>query len=314
MINSNCSGRSISLYSLVLRTGFIPVIVLLAGCAGGEPEQMAVPGDASPAVSGAGAYTLVFADEFDEGVSPSPARWNIETGYGPNNDGWGNNEWQEYTDSPDNVRVEGGNLVLSAQCPVAPCGVRDGSITSGKINTQGKFSFKYGKIEARIKPPVGKAAWPALWALGVNHPQVGWPRSGEIGFMEVHNFYSDDKTVQFMMHWCDEARQAPALCAYPEGWVHEVQSISFPGSVGDDFHVLEAEWDARRIVGKVDGTSYFSLDIDPASMEEFLQEFFLIMNVAMGGKVAAGDEPPDGSETFPQTMLVDYIRVYQRLD
>ncbi|NNF15840.1 MAG: hypothetical protein HKN70_03790, partial [Gammaproteobacteria bacterium] len=76
-------------------------------------------------------FTLVFSDEFNTGTAPSPSKWTVETGYGPNNDGWGNNEWQLYTNSADNVRVEGGNLVLSAQCPTPPCGVRDGTVTSG---------------------------------------------------------------------------------------------------------------------------------------------------------------------------------------
>jgi beta-glucanase (GH16 family) len=224
------------------------------------------------------AYKLVFADEFDAGQSPSTAYWNIETGYGPNDDGWGNNEWQEYTDSPVNVRVEGGNLVISAQCSEKICGVRDGSITSGKISSRDKFSFRFGKVEARIKPPVGKGAWPAFWALGSNHAEVGWPRSGEIAFMEVHNFYSDARTVHFMLHWCDEARQAPASCSFPDGWVYEHQFVSLPVSLGEDFHIFSAEWDQNQIVG---------------------------------GAVASGGQPPDGSERFPQTMLVDYIRIYQ---
>jgi beta-glucanase (GH16 family) len=307
--------------SRLFRLGISLPLFLLVGCLASGPESDSTSGLSQSSFDcetdalcddTSQSYELVFADEFDTGTSPSPANWTIETGYGSNNDGWGNNEWQEYTDSPENVRVEGGYLVLSAQCPKAPCGIRDGSITSGKINSRDKFSFKYGKLEARIKPPVGKAAWPALWALGVNHPEVDWPRSGEIGFMEIHNFYSDEKTVQFMMHWCDEARQAPDVCSYPDGWVHEVQSLSFPTSLGDDFHVLEAEWDEQKIVGKIDGIQYFTLAIEPGAMEEFLQEFFLIMNVAMGGKVANGDQPPDGTETYPQTMLVDYIRVYQR--
>jgi beta-glucanase (GH16 family) len=256
-------------------------------------------------------YELVFADEFDTGTAPSTANWNIDTGYGPNNNGWGNNEWQQYTSNPENVRVEGGNLVISALCPTAPCGVRDGTVTSARINSLGKFNFKFGKVEARIKPPVGKAAWPAFWSLGTNFPSVGWPQSGEIDFMEMHNFYSDDRTTHFTMHWCDQSVQAPAACTYPDGWVYDSQYLTTASSLGDDFHVFSAEWDENRIVGKIDGVQYFSKAIDPATMEEFLKEFFLIFDVAMGGTLGSGDQPPDGTEVFPQTMLVDYVRVYQ---
>ena len=259
-------------------------------------------------------YKLVFEDEFNTGTSPSPANWTIETGYGPDGYGWGNNEWQLYTDLPENVRVEDGNLVLSAQCPEAPCGVRDGSITSGKINSLGKFDFKFGKIEARIKPPVGEAAWPAFWSLGVNFPSVGWPLSGEIDFMEMHNFYSDERTTHFTMHWCDDSIQAPAPCTHPEGWVYDSQYLTFDDSLGDDFHLFQAEWDENKIVGSIDGLVYFTKAIDPATMEEFLREFYLILNVAMGGTLGSGDQPPNGTETYPQTMLVDYVRVYQRVD
>jgi beta-glucanase (GH16 family) len=258
-----------------------------------------------PPVGGGASFELVFADEFNEGTSPNPDNWTIETGYGPGDSGWGNNEWQLYTDSPDNVRVENGNLVLSALCPVAPCGIRDGSITSGKINTLGKFDFKFGKIVARIKPPVGKAAWPAFWALGTNFPEIGWPRSGEIDFMEIHNFYSDENTTHFTMHWWDEQT---------ESWVFDTQYLTTAESLGDGFHIFEADWNEDRIIGKIDGQTYFTREIEPDTMEEFLEEFYMILNVAMGGTLGSGNEPPAGDEIFPQTMLVDYVRVFQGSD
>lgn len=258
------------------------------------------------------AYELVFADEFDSGTAPSEDKWTIETGYGPNDDGWGNNEWQLYTPSPDNVRVEDGNLVISAQCPSPPCESRDGSITSGKINSLGKFEFKFGKVEARIKPPVGKAAWPAFWSLGTNFPIVDWPRSGEIDFMELHNAFSNERTTHFTVHWCDESVQAPEECSFPAGWVFNTQNRTFPESLGDDFHIFEAEWDESKIIGKIDGLVYFTKAINPETMEEFLREFYLILNVAMGGTLGSNNQPPTGTETYPQTMLVDYVRVYKR--
>ena len=257
-------------------------------------------------------FELVFADEFNASTAPDPAFWNIETGYGPNGDGWGNNEWQLYTNNPENVRVDDGNLVISALCPSGTCGVRDGSVTSARINTLGKFSFKYGKVEARIQVPVGQGVWPAFWSMGANFPTVGWPSSGEIDFMEVFNTDSTGNTTHMAMHWCDDAIAAPAPCAAPNGRVFDSQELSLAASLGDDFHVYAAEWDENRITGSIDGQTFFVRDIDPTTMEEFLEEFFLIFNVAMGGVLGSGDQPPNGTEVFPQTMLVDYVRVYQQ--
>ncbi|MGD8583361.1 MAG: family 16 glycosylhydrolase, partial [Gammaproteobacteria bacterium] len=261
-------------------------------------------------------YELIWTDEFNVGTAPSATNWTLETGYGPDNDGWGNNEWQLYTDSPDNVKLENGNLVITADCQTAPnCGVRDGTITSARINTLNKFSFKYGKIEARIKPAVGNGAWPAFWMLGASFPDIGWPFSGEIDIMEMHNAFSDEFTTHFTMHWCDETMQNPATpgVCFPEneGWTYISQFRTFADSLGDDFHVFSAEWDANGIVGKIDGIEYFNLAIDPGNMDEFLKEFFVILNVAMGGTLGSNNQPPDGTETWPQIMLVDYVRVYQ---
>ena len=249
--------------------------------------------------------------------------WNLETGYGPNNFGWGNNEWQLYTTSPDNVRVENDYLVIQARCDTPPCGVRDGSVTSARINTKDKFEFRYGTVVARIKPPVGKHSWPAFWSLGASFPDTPWPRAGEIDFMEMHNEFSDENTAHFTMHWCDETKQAPLPCTFPEGWVFDSQNTSdrpnnqpplFDSSLGDDFHIFSADWTPDGVIGRIDGIPYFQLDIDPATMEEFLNEFFLILNVAMGGTLGSNSQPPDGDEVWPQTMLVDYVRVFQTVD
>ncbi len=253
-------------------------------------------------------YSLVWSDEFD-GNSLSADNWSIETGYGGNY-GWGNDEWQLYTNSSDNISVASGNLQINARCVSPPaCGKRNGTITSGRINSLNKFSFKYGKVEARLKPPVGKGAWPAFWMLGKNFPGVGWPRSGEIDVMEMNNRYSDEFTTHFTMHWCDDTLNSTNPCAYGPGSTYNSQSRQdFSASLGDDFHVFSAEWTADGIVGKIDDIAYFNLSINPVTMEEFLEEFFIILNVAIGGTL--GGEP-DASTPWPQTMLVDYVRVYQ---
>ncbi|MEM7435367.1 MAG: glycoside hydrolase family 16 protein [Myxococcota bacterium] len=261
-------------------------------------------------------YELIFEDEFDSGEQPSAATWNFETGYGVDDSGWGNNEWQLYTSSTDNVRLEDGNLVIQALCPVEPCGIRDGTVTSGRITTQDKFEFRYGKVEARIKPPVGKGAWPAFWALGANFPEIGWPVSGEIDFMEAFNAFSSDgdRMTHFTMHWCDDSNLAPAPCEFDGGWTFLGKSLTLEESLGDDFHIFAAEWDETKVVGSIDGVEYYIRSINPETMAEFQREFFLLLNVAMGGTLGSNNQAPNGNEVFPQTMLVDWVRVYQRVD
>ena len=255
---------------------------------------------------GSETFTLVWSDEFD-GTSLDSDNWSMETGYG--NNGWGNDEWQLYTSSPNNVSVSGGNLEINAICANPPsCGKRNGTITSGRINTLNKFSFKYGKIEARLKPPVDKPAWSAFWMLGKNFPSVGWPRTGEIDIMEIFG-NSNAYTTHFTMHWCEDSIPGPVPCEYDPGWTYISDSrLDFSAPLGDDFHVFSAEWTSQGVVGKIDGIQYFYLKIDPANMDEFLKEFFVILNVAIGGTLG-GD--PSASSSWPKTMLVDYVRVYQ---
>lgn len=250
-------------------------------------------------------FALIWSDEFD-GTVLATENWGYEVGYG--NWGWGNDEWQFYTSSPNNVSVANGYLEISAQCASPPsCGKRNGTITSGRINSLDKFEFKYGKVEARIKPPVGTGAWPAFWMLGANFPVVGWPNSGEIDVMEVHNLYSNGRTTHFTVHFCNDAVSSNP-CVYPDGWEYFSQQLTLNDSLGDDFHVFSAEWHANGITGKIDGIPYFYTSIDPATMEEFLEEFFMILNVAIGGTLGGA---PDASTQWPQSMLVDYVRVYE---
>ncbi|MGB5718988.1 MAG: glycoside hydrolase family 16 protein [Gammaproteobacteria bacterium] len=202
---------------------------------------------------------------------------------------------------------------LTVTTPPAECGKRDGTITSARINTSGSFAFTFGKIEARIRVPVGTGAWPAFWMLGANFPEVGWPFSGELDVMEVHNRFSNEYTTHATMHWCDETRQNPATpeVCFPdnEGWIFVTDDLSlFPESLGDDFHVYSAVWDEDRVVASIDGQEYFNLAINPATMDEFLKAFFMILNVAIGGTLGGA---PDATTPWPQTMLVDWVRVYQ---
>ena len=221
------------------------------------------------------------------------------------------------TTAYDNTGVYYDNISFKSDVigPPEECvaGVRDGSVTSGRINTLGKKDdIRYGKIEARIKPAVGKGAWPAFWMLGSNFPDIGWPRSGEIDIMEMWNTgVSNPMTAHSTLHWCDETIQAPDECSFPEGRVFEGGSFEFDSSLGNDFHKFTAIWDPDKIVFFVDNIEIFSRVIEADTMEEFTRDFFMILNVAMGGTLGSGGQPPDGTEVWPQTMLVDWVRVYE---
>ena len=298
--------------------------LLTAGCnSGGSSDDGSDAVDETTPIA-LREYKLVWSDEFNEGSSPSVEKWRIETGYGDN--GWGNDESQLYTDSPDNVRVENGNLVITARCDLSVsgiCGVRDGSITSARINTKDKFEFKYGKIQARIKPPKGSGTWPAFWMLGSDFPENPWPGVGEVDIMEMHQFFSNDRVTHFTMHWSgpkytqEIIEEEEIYCANlevvgdtpDEGQNCYTQFKEFDEPLTDDFHIFEAEWDENQITGKIDDIVYFRKTIDPDEMEEFLNSFFIILNVAVDGTLGG---PPDEIITTPQEMLVDWVRVYRK--
>ena len=240
---------------------------------------------------------LVFADEFDDpaGTPPSAARWTAETGPAQNN------ELQYYTPNRNAATDGAGNLVIEARrevtagssCPGGPC-----RYTSGRINTAGKFTFTYGRVEARIRVSGTQGLWPAFWLLGANFPQVGWPASGEIDVMEHIGKVPD--TTYSTVH-------GPGY--YGGG------GIGGPYTIGADFaagfHTFGLEWDAGRLTFLVDGTAFRTLtraQVETRGPWVFDHPFFLILNNAVGGDWPG---PPDGSTVLPQRMLVDYVRVYQ---
>ncbi len=281
------------LFKLILVALFFSIV--LTSCdVTTEPESVDDPTEFTN-------YVLVWEDDFEQTSStPDPDNWGYDIGYGQ--DGWGNDEWQLYTDAPENIRVEDGNLVISAVFDSdgfeAP-GKRDGSVTSARINTKDKFSMKYGKIQARIKPPVGAGMWPAFWMLGTNFDTAGWPYCGEIDIMEMSPLYHNEKTTMFTMHWWDDTSESHSSYG---------TNKEFNYSLADDFHIFEVEWDAQRVVGKIDGIPYFTKVLDPETMSEFMREFFLILNVAVGGNLGGS---PDDSTVWPQNMYIDWIRAYQ---
>ena len=266
-------------------------------------------------------WVLTMADEFDgeDGSSPSSELWEMETGYGF--DGWGNDEWQLYTNSTDNVRVErkraedgsledDGYLVITAQCDAEICGKRDDTITSGRIKTQRLFEQKYGRFEARIQLPEGAGYWPAFWMLGANIEEVPWPGCGEIDIME--NVGRRPEQVFGTVH-------GPGYSAGES--IGNEFDLPEGETFADDFHVFAVEWDPSRISFSVDGEVqngvvvggevYNIITSSRISNEGewvFNNEFFLLLNLAVGGTV--GGSVGDG--IFPGEVLVDYVRVYER--
>jgi beta-glucanase (GH16 family) len=240
---------------------------------------------------------VTWSDEFN-GAAGTPvdgSKWNFDVGGG----GFGNSELQYYTNSTTNVRQNGaGQLAITArkenpsnfQCWYGTC-----QYTSGRILTSGKFTQKYGRFEASIKVPKGQGIWPAFWMLGDNLGSVGWPQSGEIDIME--NVGKEPNTLYGTVH-------GPGY----SGGSAISGSRTLGAPLGDAFHSFAVEWSPNLIVWYLDGAEYHR--VTPATLGGrqwvFDHPFFLILNVAVGGNWPGS---PDASTSFPQTMLVDWVRV-----
>ncbi len=243
------------------------------------------------------AWTLVWSDEFD-GDSLNMENWNRQIVQA----GRFNEEWQRYTDSEENSYVENGNLVIKAIHESDEHGMDQ--YTSARLNTAQKQNWKYGRIAARIKLPYGQGMWPAFWMLGSNINENGgdtpWPQSGEIDILEMYGSV-DDANIEGNFHYADEEDKHAMY-----GQVHYKLEN---GIFADNFHVFELEWDAEKISWFVDGNEYASADITDEVYDEFREEFFLLLNIAVGGTWAGR---PDETTEFPQYMYVDWVRVYQK--
>lgn len=237
-------------------------------------------------------YELVWSDEFD-GTSLDRSNWSVETGTG--NWGWGNNEQQYYKDSADNIEVSDGTLKIHA----LKQSYGGKQYTSARMKTQGKRSFKYGKIEAKMKLPRFKGSWPAFWMLGDNINSAGWPACGEMDIMEAIN---DNNNIYSNLHWSYNNTQADT-----QGDAH---------NVGDrtEWHTYGMEWTEDRAVFYVDNNVTESYKITTGSqMEEFRAKQFIILNLAIGGQWP-GYDIDDSAFPDRSTMEVDYVRVYQKPD
>jgi len=237
-------------------------------------------------------YSLVWSDEFS-GSSLNLTSWNQEIGNGTG--GWGNNEREYYTNSPKNIFLSNGNLIIEARKE----NISGFNYTSGRMTTQNKKQFKYGRIDIRAKLPVGKGMWPALWMLGSNISSIGWPACGETDIMELIGTYP--RRVSGTMHWKSVSGSD----------VHKgANYILSAGDFSQQFHVFSVVWSKDTIKWYVDNQLYLTntiADVEAANYP-FNADQFLIFNVAVGGNWPGS---PDTTTVFPQRMFVDYVRVFQ---
>ncbi|MGZ9676345.1 glycoside hydrolase family 16 protein [Flavobacterium sp. GNP001] len=228
-------------------------------------------------------YTVLkFSDEFNVDGAPDPSKWGYDLGTGTN--GWGNNESQSYTSAADNVLVSNGTLKITAKKVGS-------SYTSARIKTENKFEFTYGKIEVRAKLPIGRGTWPAIWSLGENYATNPWPACGEIDYMEHRG--NEQNVIHSSFH-------------YPGNFGGSANTAkkTIP-NVSTEFHIYKTLWTPTSVQIYVDDTLVHS--VNNTSSLPFNKDFFLIMNVAMGGTFGGAIDP-----AFMQSaMEVDYVRVYQ---
>jgi len=235
-------------------------------------------------------YELVWSDEFNTGLMPDTDKWAYDIG----GNGWGNNELEYYTGSrTENARIENGNLVIEARKE----SYGGKNYSSARLLTKNKAQWTYGKFEIRARIPRGRGTWPAIWLLSASN-NLKWPDDGELDIME-------------------EVGYAPNII---HGTVHNKLyngangkgSSKFIADAQDSFHVYRLEWTNSQVTWSIDNVSFFTY-YDPgfgADAWPYNKDFFLILNVAIGGNWGGAQGIDDS--IFPQSMLVDYVRVYQK--
>lgn len=226
---------------------------------------------------------IVWSDEFDTDGLPNPAKWGYDRGAG----GWGNDEKEYYTDRAENAVVVNGVLKITA----IQENYSGSAYTSARLLTKDKFAFKYGKVEARAKLPVGVGTWPAIWMLGSDIGTTGWPGCGEIDIME--HLGRDLNKIYGTLHYPGRSG------GNADGATKMITNAT------TEFHIYTLEWNASAIKISVDGEQIHS--VANSNSIPFNHDFFLILNVAMGGNFGGAIDPAFTSAA----MEVDYVRVYQ---
>lgn len=238
-------------------------------------------------------YSLIWSDEFSDDKLNENA-WNYEIGNGIG--GWGNNELEYYTNNSKNIFLSEGNLIIEARKEAA----NGFNYTSSRITTKDKKEFTFGRIDIRAKLPKGKGIWPALWMLGANINEVGWPVCGEIDIMELvgHEAFRSHGTL----HW-----KPISGTNVHKGNFYDLSNTDY----SKEFHVFSIEWEEDIIKWFVDDVKFFTMtkaDLAGANYP-FNEDQFFIFNVAVGGNWPGS---PDNTTTFPQRMFVDYVRIFQK--
>ena len=254
---------------------FLTLLLAFWGCESSEFEERT--------------YELVWQDEFETDGSLDDTKWTYDLGA----TGWGNNELQNYTSDSANVVIEDGSLKITA--------LRSGNaFSSARIKTQGLFEHAYGRFEARIKLPWGPGIWPAFWLLGNDIDDVSWPQCGEIDIMEYRG--QQPNLIHGSVH-------GPGY----SGGAAITKSFGFANDRFDvDYHVFAIEWGSDYIDYFVDETLYQRIQPDDLTGTwVYDHPFFIILNVAVGGDYVGF---PTSETPFPQTMYVDYVRVYKEAD
>ncbi|AVR47470.1 glycosyl hydrolase [Christiangramia fulva] len=249
-------------------------------------------------------YQLFWHDEFNYHGKPDKEKWNFEKGF------IRNLEEQYYTSRRKNARVKDGRLFLTAlkekyRNRNFEAGASNwkyythfANYTSASINTKNKFEIKYGRIEVRAKLPAGKGVWPAIWMLGADFDEKGWPNTGEIDIMEHVGKAPDEihATVHFPYN--------NSMGYDSKGTMKKINNPA------EDFHVYSIDWDENKIDFLIDNEIYHSFRIADAGEENnpFRKPFYLIINLALGGNWAGEVDP----EIFPQQFVIDYVRVFTK--
>ena len=237
-------------------------------------------------------YTLAWADEFNS-ITIDETSWTFESG---NNNGWGNGELENYTNRAQNAFASNGNLIIEARQE----DYNGSQYTSARMVTKAKKTFKYGRIDIRAKLPSTKGIWPALWLLGNNIDAVSWPACGEIDMMELLG--QEPNKMYSTLHWGATFQ------------LHDSKGTNYvlpTGSFDQEFHVYSMDWEENSIKIFVDDQQIFSATNNDVTGNPypFNNDFFFIFNIAVGGNWPGA---PDANTTFPQRLVVDYVRVFQK--
>lgn len=244
-------------------------------------------------------FRLAWSDEFD-GDTLDPAKWRRQVEPA----GRFNDEWQRYTDSTENSYLEDGCLVIRALHDGDEHGM--GRYTSARVHSLPEIGFQYGRVAARIQLPYGQGVWPAFWMLGANIDENGgdtpWPATGEIDILEMYGS-RDDGVVEANIHYEGRPGRHASMGAVP--------TRLDAGRFADNFHVFELEWDETSLKWFVDGRQFASTSITGDQFTEFHHPFFMLLNVALGGRAAG---PVNADTPFPTFMYVDWVRVYEAAD